>query len=150
MNEDQFKWDLSSDFASFGNTQFEKYIPEESLHGTTCEVHPIPNNLNQVKKMDEFLKYLLKQKNKNNSLVIDKILGKIQKKALSLTSPLSKVWLKLENVKKSDAPPLSLDKIRSLLEQNICLMVKQVSRFCPIKATTFFRECSLLRRQKTF
>ena len=36
--------------------------------------------------------------------------------------PLSKVWLKLENAKKSDAPPLSLDKILSLLEQTICLL----------------------------
>ena len=32
--------------------------------------------------------------------------------------PCSKLWLKLEN----DAPPLSLDKILSLLEQTICLL----------------------------
>ena len=36
--------------------------------------------------------------------------------------PFSKLWLKLENGKKSDAPPLSLDKILSLLEQTICLL----------------------------
>ena len=36
--------------------------------------------------------------------------------------PLSKVWLKLENARKSDTPPLSLDKILSLLEQTICLL----------------------------
>ena len=36
--------------------------------------------------------------------------------------PLSKVWLKLENAKKSDAPPLSLDKILILLEQTIYLL----------------------------
>ena len=39
-----------------------------------------------------------------------------------MMGPLSKVWLKLENAKKSDAPPLSLDEILSLLEQSICLL----------------------------
>ena len=35
---------------------------------------------------------------------------------------LSKVWLKLENDKKSDTPPFSLYEILSLLEQTICLL----------------------------
>ena len=121
-NEDQFKWDLPSELASYANTQFEKYIPEKSIHNAICEVHPMTNNLNQVKKMDEFLRDLLKEKNKNNSLAINEILGKIQKRTLSVMGPLSKVWLKLENAKKSDAPPLSLDEILSLLEQTICLL----------------------------
>ena len=121
-NEDQFKWDLPSELASYANTQFEKYIPEKSIYNAICEVHPMTNNLNQVKKMDEFLRDLLKEKNKNNSLAINEILGKIQKRTLSVMGPLSKVWLKLENAKKSDAPPLSLDEILSLLEQTICLL----------------------------
>ena len=33
-----------------------------------------------------------------------------------MMGPLSKVWLKLENAKKSDAPPLSLDEILRLLQ----------------------------------
>ena len=121
-NEDQFKWGLPSELASYANTQFEKYIPEKSVPNAICEVHPVLENLNQVKKMDEFLKDLLKEKNKNNSLAIDEILGKIQKRALSVMGPLFKVRLKLENAKKSDAPPLSLDKTLSLLEQTIYLL----------------------------
>ena len=72
--------------------------------------------------MDEFLKDLLKEKNKNNCLTTVEIQGKIPKRAVSVIGPLSKVWLKLKNAKKSDAPPLSLDKILSLLEQTICLL----------------------------
>ena len=51
--------------------------------------------------MDEFLKDLLKKKNKNNSLVIDEILGKIHKRVLFVVSPLSKKWLKSKNSKKN-------------------------------------------------
>ena len=56
------------------------YIPERSFHDAICEVHLVPSNLNQVKKIDGFLKDLLKEKNKNNSLTINEILGKTQKR----------------------------------------------------------------------
>ena len=56
------------------------------------------------------------------TLVIDEILGKIQKRGLSMMGPLSKVWLKLENAMKFDAFPLSIDEIRSLVEQTIRLL----------------------------
>ena len=36
-----------------------------------CEVNPVPNNLNQVKKMEEFFKDILKEKIKYNFLAID-------------------------------------------------------------------------------
>ena len=36
--------------------------------------------------------------------------------------PWSKVWLKLENAKKPDVPPLCLDKILNLLKQTIRLL----------------------------
>ena len=148
-NEDQFKWDVPSGLASYANRQFEEYIPEKSIHDAICEVHPVPNNLDQVKKMDEFLRDLLKEKNKNNSLADDEIQGKIQKRTLSVMGPLSKVWLKLENAKKSDAPPLSLDKILSLLEQTICLLGQTSNSISYHQGTTFYRECALLRKQKT-
>ena len=35
---------------------------------------------------------------------------------------LSKVWLKLENDKKSDTPPVSLYETLSLLVQTVCLL----------------------------
>ena len=137
-NEDQFKWGLPSELASYANTQFEKYIPGKSIHDAICEVHIVPNNLNQVKKIDEFLRDLLTEKNKNNSLAVDEILGKIQKRTLSVMGPLSKVWLKLENAKKSDAPPLSLDEILSLPEHTICLL-GQTSN-----SISYHRRCNIL------
>ena len=89
-NEDQFKWDLPSELPSYASTQFEKYITEKTIHDAICEVHPVPNNLNRVKKMDEFLRELLKEKNKNNFLAVDEILGKIQKRILSVWVPYPK------------------------------------------------------------
>ena len=84
--------------------------------------------------MDESLKDLLKEKNKNNSLAIDEILEKIQKITLSVMEPLSRVLLKLEN----DAPRLSWDEILSRLEQTICLF-GQTSN-----SISYHRRCNIL------
>ena len=80
----------------------------------------IPHQISwtKSKKMNEFLNDLLKEKNENDfyrwdrmllmkfwyNLIdaIDEILGKIQKSALSVTGPLPKVWLKLENPKRQE------------------------------------------------
>ena len=56
----------------------------------------------------------------------------IQISALSVIGSLSKVWLKSENAKTSDAPLLSLDEILSFF-----YFFKQVIRFRTIKGTTF-------------
>ena len=94
--------------ASCGNTQFEKYFPEKSLHDSICEVHLVPNNLNQVKKMDGFLKDALKEKNENDSLAIDKIPGKIQKRAFSLMGKEFSDYLTKAVKSKKNSKELSL------------------------------------------
>ena len=64
VSNDQSKWDFPSELTFYANTQFEKYIPGKSFLNTICEVYTVPNNLNRVKKMNGFLKDLLKEKNK--------------------------------------------------------------------------------------
>ena len=49
----------------------------QSHRDAICKLHQVPNNLNQVKKMCELLKDLLKEKNENNSLAIDEIQDRV-------------------------------------------------------------------------
>lgn len=51
---------------------------ETSLYNEIREVHLVPKSWTKWKKINEFLKDLLKEKSKNNSLAIDEVLGKIQ------------------------------------------------------------------------
>ena len=61
----------------YPNSQFEKHIQRfHGFHGAIYEVNLVPCNLNQAKKMDEFLKDLLKEKNTNNTYAINEILCK--------------------------------------------------------------------------
>ena len=43
---------------------------------------------------------------------------KYKKMTVCVMDPSSKVWLKLDNTRKSDVAPLSLDEILNLAEQN--------------------------------
>ena len=38
-NDDQFKWDLPTELASFATTKCEKYIPDKSYYNAICELH---------------------------------------------------------------------------------------------------------------
>ena len=58
--------------------------------------------------------------------------------SLSMMGHLSKVWLKLENAKKSDTLPLFPDKIISLVEQTISLLGQKSNSFL------YHRKCNIL------
>ena len=70
-------WEPSFKLALYANNKFEKYISEKRLHDAIREVYPVPNNLNQTKKMDKYLKDLLKEK--KNYLAIYEVLEKKKK-----------------------------------------------------------------------
>ena len=45
---------------------FKEYIPEDSLKEATLCQNPVPDNLDNVKKLDDFLRDILKEKRKAN------------------------------------------------------------------------------------
>ena len=45
---------------------FEEYVPEDSLKEATLFQNPLHNNFDNVKKLDDFLRDILKKKSKAN------------------------------------------------------------------------------------
>ena len=48
--------------ASYANKYFEEFIPEGDLKEAILTQSPVPENMDTVKKLDDFLKDLLKRK----------------------------------------------------------------------------------------
>ena len=46
------------------NTQFETYVKEEDLKQQILMKNPMPDNLDQVKKLDNFVRDVLKDKSR--------------------------------------------------------------------------------------
>ena len=51
--------------ASYVNKYFEEFIPEGHLKEAILTQSPVPENLDTVKKLNDFLKDLLKEKKKS-------------------------------------------------------------------------------------
>ena len=51
--------------ASYVNKYFEEFIPERHLKEAILTQSPVPENLDTVKKLNDFLKDLLKEKKKS-------------------------------------------------------------------------------------
>ena len=63
-DEDKFRHNLPTDMAEDFNTQFETYVKEEDLKQQILMKNPMPDNLDQVKKLDNFVRDVLKDKSR--------------------------------------------------------------------------------------
>ena len=89
--EEGYKWSLPQDMASYANDNSEKYIPEKDVKKAILIKTPRPENLDPVKKLDDYLQELLKQKKRPQDIAIDNTLEKVQDKVLDIIGPLSKL-----------------------------------------------------------
>ena len=51
--EEEYKWSLPQDMASYANDNAEKYIPEKDVKEAILIKTPRPGNLDPVKKLDD-------------------------------------------------------------------------------------------------
>ena len=86
--------------------------------------NPVPNNVNKAKKLDEFVRDILKEKHKPRDLDLDSTFEKIQTKNINVLGPLSKLYLMIKKASASDEEEVSieLDQLKEYVEQSICLI----------------------------
>ena len=121
--EEEYKWSLPQDMASYANDNSEKYIPEKDVKEAILIKIPRPENLDPAKKLDDYLQELLKQKKRPQDIAIDNTLEKVQDKVLDMMGPLSKPWVIVEQVNSSSASGSSstveMDTALELLEKTV-------------------------------
>ena len=87
---------------------------------------PRPENLDPVKKLDNYLQVLLKQEKMPQDIVIDNTLEKVQDKVLDIMGPLSKLWVMIEQVNSGSgsSSTVKIDTVVELLEKTVLLIGK--------------------------
>ena len=96
--EDQYKYSLLSDITQYANVNFDTYIKEEDLIKAVLIKNPVPESINIVKTLDDFVKDTLKKKKKQKDHVstmflkkfkveIDQLWVHYQKFGLQLSQP---------------------------------------------------------------
>ena len=84
----------------------------------------VPDNLDNVKKLDHFLRDILKEKSKTNEQIIENVLEKLQRKIVDVMGPPSKLWNILKGAKgeEEDAVQISINDLFHYVEQIVLLL----------------------------
>ena len=122
FTEEEYKWSLPQDMASYANDNSEKYIPEKDVIEAILIKTPRPENFDPVKRLNDYLQKLLKQKKRLQDIAIDKTLEKVQDKVLDIMGPLSKLWVMVEQVNSGSgsSSTVEMDIVLELLEKKQC------------------------------
>ena len=67
------------------------YVPEDSSKEAILCQNLVPDNLDNVKKFDDFLRDISKEKRKTNEKNIENVLEKLQRKNFNAMGPLPKL-----------------------------------------------------------
>ena len=65
--------------AKYANTHFETYVKEADIKQQVLVENPMPDNLEQVKKLNDFVHYILKGKYKQKDLNMDVTFEKLNR-----------------------------------------------------------------------
>ena len=86
--------------------------------------NPVPDNLDQVKKLENFVRDILKNKRKQKDLDMYVTSEKTQSKNVCVMGPLSKLWMLVEESRTSKEKQIiiNLDSIRAYIEKTVVLL----------------------------
>ena len=127
--EDQYKYSLLLDMAQYTNVNFDTYIKEVDLIKVVLIKNLVPENMNPVKTMDDFVKDILKDKKKQQDLDFDNVLEKTQGRNRSDIGPSSKILTAVESARLSQKNSVEVDlkEIQEFVEQTVLLLGQSVN-----------------------
>ena len=113
--------EITRKLANYATKYFEAYVPEDSLKDAILCQYPVPDNLDNVKKLGDLLRDILKEKRKTNEQNIENVLKKLQRKTIDVMGPLSKLWNILEGAKgaEEDVVQISINDLLHYVEQTV-------------------------------
>ena len=80
----EYRWSLPADMAEYSNKNSEKFLPGKDVKEAILLKMPRPENIDPVRKLDEFLLELLKQKKITVDITIDGTFEKVQGKVTDI------------------------------------------------------------------
>ena len=104
----------------------------------------VPENINPVKTLDDFVKDALKDKKKQKDLNFDNVLEKSQGQNGSVMGPSSKIWTAIESARllQEDSVEVEPKEIQEFVEQTVLLLgqasnsISYYRRFCMLWSLT--------------
>ena len=138
--KEKHQWKLPNQLAHFYNKHSRTYIPEKQLAEDIKSDLPVPDNIRDVPKMDDFLSSMIAAANKNYVLENNKDLERIKNKVRDITGPISYLWEKIERFRTGDSNEAMDIEESALTMRKAMMLVGQASN-----AITYQRRLEVLK-----
>ena len=106
-------WSLPAQLADYFNDLTREFFEDDDLRDENGlpikEVNPVPENIQKVPKLDNFLEEDWKEK--KFLVENDNDVARVQERIRDVMGPLSKVWLSLEGVKKDPDSMIDIQEL---------------------------------------
>lgn len=93
----------------YAKVNFDTYIKVADLKKAALIKNPVPENINAVKTLDDFVKDIFKDKKKLKDLDFDNVLAKIQSQNRSIMGSLSNIWTAAGSARLSQEYSVNVD-----------------------------------------
>ena len=125
---------------NYANEPFHSYVKDTDIKQQILLTNPLPENLNKTKKLDEFVKVILKEKHKQKDRGQDATFERIQCKNINVMGPLPKLWVLVQNALSSqeEEVPVEINKVKEYVEQSILLLGQTTN------SMTYYRRHNIL------
>lgn len=99
----------------YAKVNFDTYIKVADLKKAALIKNPVPENINAVKTLVDFVKDIFKDKKKLKDLDFDNVLAKIQSQNRSIMGSLSNIWTAAGSARLSQEYSVNVDLKKTVL-----------------------------------
>ena len=136
-------WVLPDQLVDYVHRYMNLKIPDKEIKDKILSTNPVPKNVKPVPELDSYIKELLVDNNKTQTLHIEKLLKAIQERDRNIFGPLSKIWDLTEAEREvldltDEHAVASFKGVAELFEQSITLIAQSFHR------TTYQRRWNIL------
>ena len=126
--KERHMWALPVQLADYFNDLTREFFEDDDLRdgdgNPIKEVHPVPENIQKVPRLDNFIEQMWQKDSKKFLTENDHDVARIQERIRDVMGPLSKVWLTLEEVKKDVNYQVNIEEMAELTQQSVLLLAQ--------------------------
>jgi len=119
-------WSLPTSMVEYIHRYMNANIPTKEIKEKILSLNPVPSNIKRVPELDSYIKELLVENNKSQTLQVERTLKVIQERERDTFGPFAKLWAMTEEERPDDdADQITLDtfkEVSNLFEQTSTLL----------------------------
>lgn len=114
-------WELPASIKGYVHKYMANHISEKDIRDHVLNINPVPTNVKMVPVLDNYIKNLLTNNSKVNTLKNEKVLKTIQENFLAILGPLSRICDLMEKERDQYQDSL-INDVSELIEQTVLLL----------------------------